>query len=197
MKIDRQAIPFVAVLGLAALLLVAFSVAAALICLALLLCCLGFFRDPDRRSPDDPEALLSPADGRVLQAGPATVSIFLSLFDVHVCRSPLAGVVETVEHTAGRFLAAYRDEAAEHNERVEILVCDGRRRISFTLVAGLVARRIVCRVGPGDRVAAGQRIGLIRFGSRVDLDLPPGATVAVERGQRVVAGETVLARFPI
>lgn len=197
MKIDRQAIPFIFILGLLAIVVAPFTLAGALVCVALLLGCVGFFRDPERDSPDDPAALLSPADGRVLHAGPATVSVFLSLFDVHVCRSPVAGVVETVEHTAGRFLAAYKDDASEHNERVEILICDGERRISFTLVAGLVARRIVCRVRPGDRVEAGQRIGLIRFGSRVDLALPPGVAVPVEQGQRVVAGETVLARFPI
>lgn len=155
---------------------------------------LWFFRDPERTTPDVPGAIVSPADGRILRAGPKTISVFMNVFDVHVCRTPLAGNVEGVEHVAGRFLAAFRADAPEQNERVAIVVRAGEQRVRFVLVAGLVARRIVCRVVRGQRLAAGERIGLIRFGSRVDVDLPSSSRVLVEVGQRVRAGETTLAR---
>lgn len=163
--------------------------------LVLPLFALWFFRDPERVAPADASLLVSPADGRVLAAGPKTISIFLNVFDVHVCRTPLGGTVEDVGHFPGRFCAAWRDAAAEHNERVSILVGDGVRRVRFALVAGLVARRIVCRVGPGQRLRTGERVGLIRFGSRVDVSLPDGCTVTVVAGQRVVAGQTPIARL--
>jgi phosphatidylserine decarboxylase len=157
---------------------------------------LWFFRDPERRPPDDPSAWVSPADGRVIRTGPDRVSVFMNVFDVHVCRAPTAGKVVTADHRSGGFVAAWRDDASEHNERLHIeLQLDGTRA-RFTLVAGLVARRIVEWVEVGQSVERGERIGLIRFGSRVDVDLPPGAEVAVEVGDRVVAGETVLLRRP-
>jgi phosphatidylserine decarboxylase len=197
MKIDRDALPWSAVLGLVAAGLGLFvHWLAAVPPLLLLLFTLWFLRDPERTPPDDPRALLSPADGRIIKAGPDVVSIFMNVFDVHICRAPLSGLVERVERRPGRFLAAYRDEASEHNERLTIHLADGKRRLRFTLVAGLIARRIVCRVKPGDRLAAGQRVGLIRFGSRVDLELPAGGEVSVRLGRKVVAGETVLARLP-
>jgi phosphatidylserine decarboxylase len=155
---------------------------------------LWFFRDPEREQPDEDGVLLAPADGRILVASPSTVSIFMNVFDVHVCRTPIAGRVEEVTHTPGRFIAAYREAASEQNERVSIVVSDGRARVRFTLVAGLIARRIVCRVHAGQELAAGQRVGMIRFGSRVDVRLPAGASVAVVVGQRVVAGQTPIAR---
>jgi phosphatidylserine decarboxylase len=168
----------------------------AIACAPLLLFTLWFFRDPERRPPPGDDALLAPADGRVIRCGPDRLSIFMNVLDVHVCRSPLAGAVAEVERHRGRFVAAYRDDAAEHNERVSIVVAAPGRRVRFTLVAGLIARRIVCRVRPGQQLAAGERIGLIRFGSRVDVDLPPGTRVAVGRGDRVVAGVTALAALP-
>ena len=152
-----------------------------------------FFRDPERRPPADPTALVSPADGKVLRAGPDGVSVFMNVFDVHVCRIPMAGRVTSVEHLPGSFRAAYHDAASEHNERARIVVRNGASELRCTLVAGLVARRIVCRVRPGQDLSVGERIGVIRFGSRVDVTLPPGCTPAVERGQRVVAGSTVIA----
>ena len=118
----------------------------------------------------------------------------MNVFDVHVCRTPMAGRVEEVRHQPGRFLAAYRDEASDSNERASIRVRDGDRDLTFTLVAGLIARRIVCRVSPGNELAAGDRVGLIRFGSRVDTTLPVGFSPTVAVGQRVIAGETVIAR---
>ena len=105
---------------------------------------LWFFRDPERVTPDDPEALISPADGKIIRTGPDRISIFMNVFNVHVCRSPLAGRVENVEHIRGRFMAAFRDPASEQNERVVLDVEGGSRRVRFVLIAGLVARRIVC-----------------------------------------------------
>jgi phosphatidylserine decarboxylase len=156
---------------------------------------LWFFRDPERRTPDDPAALISPADGRVIRVDPARISIFLNVFNVHVCRTPIAGRVESVVHTKGRFLAAFKDEASEQNERAVLEVAGGGHRIRFTLVAGLVARRILTWVAEGRTLQAGERIGLIRFGSRVDIDLPADTTPGVSVGDRVVAGETVIARL--
>lgn len=154
-----------------------------------------FFRDPERSAPADPAAVVSPADGKVLRVDPRGVSVFMNVFDVHVCRTPMAGRITRVERVAGSFLSAWRDEASEHNERAQIVV-DGRgRELRFTLVAGLVARRIVCRVRPGQELATGERVGVIRFGSRVDVAFPPGAVLQVVRGQRVRAGTTVIARL--
>lgn len=194
MSIDRAAIPFAA--AFAALALVAFAVTpwAAAPFAALLLFTLWFFRDPRRAPPREAGLLLSPADGRILRADPRRVSIFLNIFDVHVCRTPVGGTVVSVEHVPGRFLAAFKDEASDENERAAIVVDPGDGSpVRFVLVAGLLARRIVCRVRPGDRVLAGDRIGLIRFGSRVDVDLPPESRPRVAPGDRVVAGESVLA----
>ncbi|HET7684254.1 MAG TPA: phosphatidylserine decarboxylase [Marmoricola sp.] len=175
---------------------------------------LAFFRDPERdadRHPVDEDTVLSPADGKVMWAGPAQqgvapegdwlqVSIFLSLFDVHVNRAPYGGTVESVDHRPGKWLAAYRFESAFENERSDIVV---RRRVRgedrryvFRQVVGLVARRVVTRISPGEEISTGQRIGLMKFGSRMDVFLPPGAELLVDAGQRVVGGETVLARWP-
>jgi phosphatidylserine decarboxylase len=168
--------------------------AAALLPLLLLAFFLWFFRDPERVPPADPRALVSPADGKVVRADGRRISIFLNLFDVHVCRSPVAAELESVEHVPGRFLAAYKDEASEHNERASFRLSERGRKLTMTLVAGLVARRIVVWVVPGRHLERGQRVGLIRFGSRVDLDLPEGAVPQVRVGQRVRAGVSVVAR---
>lgn len=160
----------------------------------LLLFTLWFFRDPERDTPEDSHVLVSPADGRVLIASKEKISVFMNVFDVHVCRTPTGGRVEEVRHVPGKFLAAYRDSASEHNERASIRMRDGQRALSFTLVAGLIARRIVCRVAPGQELRMGDRVGLIRFGSRVDVWPPAGFSPQVRAGDRVVAGETVIAR---
>ena len=174
----------------------------------------AFFRDPLRSVPQGPGLIVSPADGLVtmirevmpprelseeggLAAAPVLrVSIFMSVFDVHINRAPIAGTVRRVAYIAGRFVNASLDKASEDNERQHILIegVDGTA-IGFTQIAGLVARRIVPFVKSGDMVAAGQRIGLIRFGSRVDVYLPAGAAPKVTLGQRAIAGETVLARM--
>lgn len=195
MKLDRAGWPFVLGLGALTLILAPFTYAGAGVAFAALVFSLNFFRDPERQTPADPASLISPADGKIVRADGARVSIFMNVFDVHVCRSPIAGRVTSVRHDAGRFLAAMKDAASEQNERTTIVVQPGNGApVRFVLVAGLVARRIVCRVEAGRELSAGERVGIIRFGSRVDVDLPDGASAAVEVGQRVVAGETVIAR---
>jgi phosphatidylserine decarboxylase len=175
---------------------------------------LAFFRDPIRTFPRGPGFIVAPADGLVTMivtvpppremAGPdglgdapmTRVSIFMSVFDVHINRTPIAGTIRRVVYISGKFLNADLDKASDENERQHILVegADGTR-IGFTQIAGLVARRIVPFVKPGDIVAGGQRIGLIRFGSRVDVYLPAGTASKIALGQRAIAGETVLARL--
>jgi phosphatidylserine decarboxylase len=158
-----------------------------------------FFRDPEREIPEGQDLVVSPADGRVVAvtndpAGPE-LAIFLNVFDVHVNRAPVKGTVESVRYTEGSFLVAYDDRAGEVNERNEIVIAADAGPVRVTQIAGAIARRIVCRVRPGDRVSAGQRVGLIRFGSRTDLRLPPGATIAVRVGDRVKGGESVVGRL--
>ncbi len=174
----------------------------------------AFFRDPVRAVPQDEGAIIAPADGLVTliqrvpppreMMGPdglgdqpmIRVSIFMSVFDVHINRTPIGGTVKSVVYISGKFLNADLDKASEDNERQHILVerHDGVR-VGFTQIAGLVARRIVPFVKPGDLIAAGQRIGLIRFGSRVDVYLPAGTAPRVVLGQRTVAGETILGQI--
>ncbi len=195
MKLDREALPFAGALAILAAVAALWSPWASVAPVLLLAFTLWFFRDPERRPPGDPAAILSPADGRIIVAGPRRVSVFMNVFDVHVCRTPIAGKVVSARHFPGRFLAAWADDASQHNERTVIEVDPGGAApLRFTLVAGLIARRIVCRVEPGSVLAAGERIGLIRFGSRVDVDLPDGAATAVKIGERVVAGVSVIAR---
>jgi len=195
MKIAREGwspAALIAVLAIAVGLLLHELAAVPLV--LLLLFTLWFFRDPERETPDDPLALISPADGRILVATESKISIFMNVFDVHVCRSPAAGRIEEVQHFSGQFLAAYKDSASEHNERASIRLRQGESELTFTLVAGLIARRIVCRLVPGQVLHAGERVGLIRFGSRVDVSPPPGFSPRVRIGDRVTAGETVIAR---
>jgi phosphatidylserine decarboxylase len=169
-----------------------------------------FFRDPPRAVPQEDGLLIAPADGlvqMVTQAAPPAelglgeqpltrVSIFLSVFDVHVNRSPCAGTVEVLAYRPGKFLNASADKASEENERMAIALrrTDGRL-IGCVQIAGWVARRIVCPLKPGQAIAAGQRFGHIRFGSRTDLYLPPGARLLVAAGQRMIGGETVVAEL--
>jgi phosphatidylserine decarboxylase len=165
---------------------------------------LFFFRDPDRTTPTDPGLVMSPADGRVMIAGdPAgagapsgdwrQISIFLSPMDVHVNRTPVEGKVTRVEYHPGRFLPAYRVEAGQLNEWTEVWFERDGRPIVCRQIVGVLARRIVCRLKAGDTVTRGQRFGVMKFGSRIDLFVPPDARIRVKPGDRVVAGETVLA----
>jgi phosphatidylserine decarboxylase len=153
-----------------------------------------FFRNPSRKIPPDPRTIVSPADGRVVRVqreGDVTrLSIFLSLFNVHVNRSPIGGRIETVEYHRGKFKAAFNHAASVENERNAVTVSDGRIRMTFVQIAGVVARRIVFWKKPGDLVEKGELIGLIRFGSRVDVLFPPGTAVIVGRGARVRGGST-------
>jgi phosphatidylserine decarboxylase len=173
-----------------------------------------FFRDPDRRCdvvPPDPDDVLSPADGVVMVAGDPQegvapegdwqqVSVFLSVVDVHVNRSPYRGEVVESSYRKGSFLAAYRRESAHRNERSELWlresVGDAERTVVFRQIVGVLARRIVTRTGVGQRLATGERMGLMKFGSRMDVFVPRGCAVTVTKGQRVRGGETVIARWP-
>jgi phosphatidylserine decarboxylase len=164
-----------------------------------------FFRDPERVSPEGARAVLSPADGRVRFVGPAEagvappgewkqVSIFLSPMDVHVNRIPASGTVTKVSYTPGKFLPAYRHEAAAVNERSEVWIDHGDGvTIVARQVVGILARRVVCRARVGDQVQAGQRFGIMKFGSRMDVFLPPSATITVKVDEMVRGGETVIA----
>jgi len=160
----------------------------------------GFFRDPERTPPREPGAVLAPADGRVvaverLEGGGSAVAIFLSPLDVHINRSPVAGRILCAEHQRGRFLAAYNPECKDVNERntLDIGTASGEN-FQVVQIAGVLARRIVtwCRVG--DELEAGERFGLIQFGSRTDLHLPPGYAPCIEPGAKVRGGETIVAR---
>ena len=195
MSLDRAAWPFLIPLGALTLVLAVWVPPFAVLGAVVLLFTLNFFRDPQRMTPASADELISPADGRIIRADASRVSIFMNVFDVHVCRSPVAGRVTSVVHEPGRFIAAMKDDASEHNERTAIVVqpADGPP-VRFVLVAGLVARRIVCRVAAGAELAQGGRVGIIRFGSRVDVDLPRGASPSVAVGDRVVAGESIVAR---
>jgi phosphatidylserine decarboxylase len=170
--------------------------------------CAYFFRDPPRVTPVREGILVAPADGRVSRLANAVppkeldlgeralprISIFMSVFDCHVNRSPLAGRIERMVYRAGAFLSADLDKASEDNERNAFVIATGTgQRIAVIQIAGLVARRIVPFVREGEAVGAGQRIGMIRFGSRVDVYLPEGARVLVAEGQTAIAGETVIA----
>jgi phosphatidylserine decarboxylase len=166
-----------------------------------------FFRDPDRTIDADPCVVLSPADGRVMVAGPGEphvappgtwqqISIFLSPMDVHINRVPFGGRLTKVTYQPGRFLAAYRPESGAQNERTELWVERQGRTVVFRQVVGVVARRVVCRVKEGDEIATGDRFGLMKFGSRMDVFVDRDARLLVKAGDVVVAGKTRLAEFP-
>ena len=208
MRLDPAGAPFI----VGALALAALSGAAVAWVLALPFVALGaffafFFRDPDRVPPQDAELVVSPADGRVLVAGPAQaeaappgasggwqqISIFLSPMDVHVNRIPASGRVTRVTYTPGTFLPAYRHDAAHTNERSEIWIDHDGQTIVARQIVGILARRVVCRVQEGAEVRAGERFGIMKFGSRMDIFLPPNATIRVRVGDLVRGGETVIA----
>jgi phosphatidylserine decarboxylase len=163
----------------------------------LALFCLYFFRDPERQAPEGPVAV-APADGKVIElvpeAGLQRLTIFLNIFDVHVNRTPISGAVTKVEYQRGQFLVASKVEASEQNEQNIVTVEGGGSTVIFKQIAGLIARRIVCYKKPGDKVAIGERIGLIKFGSRMDVLFGPEWEITVEPGMRVSAGSSVIAR---
>jgi phosphatidylserine decarboxylase len=162
-----------------------------------------FFRDPPREIPGEPGLVVSPGDGRVVEirtlpeGGRIRVSIFLSLFDVHITRAPVAGVIRSVQYHPGRFLPANLERAALVNERNDLSIAAEMGDVLLSQIAGIVARRIVCWKKQGDTVGAGERIGLIQFGSRLEVVLPPGAKPEVLVGSKVRGGSSILARIPV
>jgi phosphatidylserine decarboxylase len=205
-RIDRAGFPFIsgtAALAIAAALTVGSVGAVPLFVLGLFFT--FFFRDPERQSPANADAaVLAPADGRVLVAGAADpngappgdwlqVSIFLSPMDVHVNRTPVSGRVIRVDFKRGKFLPAYHHDAGSGNERSEIWMDHDGQTIVFRQIVGILARRVVCRVRPGERLRAGDRVGLMKFGSRMDVFLPPSARLCVSLGDRVIGGVTEIA----
>lgn len=206
MTIDRAARPFVLVAAVPAVVSVLTgATASALVLVAIPVLVALFFRDPNRVSPADPSLVLSPADGTVMHAGAARpaeappgrwsqVTIFLSLFDVHINRTPVSGRITRVEHVPGSFLPAFRPEA-HRNEHSEIWIDHDGAAVVARQVVGVLARRVVCRVRPGDTLAPGDRIGLMKFGSRMDVFVPEGVEISVKQGDRVRGGETVIARL--
>jgi len=167
--------------------------------------CLWFFRDPDRQIPNAPGAIVSPGDGKITDVSTLTIptgrhsriSIFLNVFDVHVNRSPISGVIRDVRYQRGKFLNAMGPNSADENEQNIITVEGESRTVVFKQIAGLIARRIVFNLKVGDPVARGQRVGLIKFGSRVDVLFDCDAKIQVKPGDRVKGGATVLAVLPI
>ncbi len=160
--------------------------------------CAWFFRDPDRETPPG-EVAVSPADGKVIgvrRESPelSRVSIFMNVFDVHVNRAPISGTIGEVRYTKGRFKPAHREECSDVNEQNLVVINGDGTRVAFKQIAGLIARRIVFYKKPGDVIRAGERVGLIKFGSRVDVLLGPEWDIEVERGMRVRAGSSVIAR---
>ena len=194
----RDGIYYAVALALAGVLLSYFTsgwVAAPLFVLAAF--CLYFFRDPDRAIPAGPVAV-SPADGKVVavkeEGANTRISIFLNIFDVHVNRTPIAGTIAEVRYQKGRFLVASKELASSENEQNTVVVQGDGTRVAFKQIAGLIARRIVFNKQLGDVVAAGERIGLIKFGSRVDVVFGPEWDIVVREGMRVAGGSSVLAR---
>ena len=207
LPIAGEGIPFIALPLLGAAAAAAFSVWwLAAILGALTIFVLQFFRDPERRSPEPPSCVLSPADGTVLTVGdapageapadlPRKIVVFMSVFNCHVNRSPIDGTITRYAYTPGKKLAAFSPKASTDNEQNSIEIDGGARRVVFKQIAGALARRIVFRKKPGDHCARGERVGMIRFGSRVDVFLPAGASIAVKPGDKLKAGLSVLARF--
>ncbi len=205
LPIAKEGYPFILpLLGLSAVLFWLGFACSGSFCLATGLFCVFFFRDPERDIPADPRAVVSPADGRVIDitqtevpgfSEPLTkVSIFLSVFNVHVNRSPIAGKVEAFNYIPGKFVAAWADKASSDNERTEIIFAGKQGRVMVKQIAGLIARRIVWWINTGDMMEKGQRIGLIRFGSRVEIFLPQTVTeLKVSKGDVVKGGKSIIA----
>lgn len=208
MRIAREGYPLILTAGIAALiaLVIGWALLGGLLAV-LTVAVAAFFRDPERVIPAGDNLIVSPADGKVVSVAPAAaggmfdgaatrVSIFLSPLDVHINRVPVAGKIDAVQYQPGQFLAAYKAEASERNEQNALkILCSGARFIGVVQIAGVLARRIVCRVKRGDDLKRGERFGLIMFGSRTDTYLPKGCSVEVVEGQRVKGGETIIGRF--
>ncbi|MCR9072852.1 MAG: phosphatidylserine decarboxylase [Alphaproteobacteria bacterium] len=206
--IAREGRPFIAIFAVATVLLALLADWLLVPGLILTAWCVYFFRDPDRVTPVRTGLVISPADGVVVSVGPAPwpkeldmgdgevqrICIFMNVFDVHVNRTPVDGRVVKLAYVPGAFVNASLDKASEKNER-QLVAMESRdgRPLAFVQIAGLVARRIICKISEGQTLLAGERMGMIRFGSRVDVYLPPDVAPQVVLGQRCVAGETVIA----
>jgi phosphatidylserine decarboxylase len=199
--------PFIAVFVAVTVVLTLVSPALGVIGAVAAVCCAAFFRDPKRVPPEDPHLVVAPADGTILAIAEAAppeelgmgseprprVSIFLSIFDVHVNRVPADGTITKLSYRPGKFFNAAFDKASELNERMSVRMTTATGHdLAFVQIAGLVARRIVCGLHEGQQVRAGERFGIIRFGSRMDVYVPRGHRIAVRAGQRAVGGETVI-----
>jgi phosphatidylserine decarboxylase len=208
MKIAREGYPLIATAAVVTILAFVLGwVALGVIFIVCTLAIVGFFRDPERAIPTGEGLVVSPADGRVVSIvqingdprftdATVRVSIFLSPLDVHINRSPVTGKIAEASYQRGKFLAAYKEEASARNEQNALKLADDQgRTLGVVQIAGVVARRIVCRVKRGDNVKRGDRFGLIMFGSRTDVYLPRGCRIEVTEGQRVKGGETILGRF--
>jgi phosphatidylserine decarboxylase len=210
--VNRAGWPFIAALAIAAGVFFLIVPALGWLGVVLTVWCIYFFRDPDRHTPVREGLIVSAADGLIQSVGPAVpppelglgseprtrISVFMSVFDVHVNRVPVDGTVRHIGYRPGRFFNASLDKASQHNERNGVCITGPHGQdIAVVQVAGLVARRIACWIAEGDLVRAGQRLGMIRLGSRVDVYLPDGVVPLVGPGQRVVAGETVLGDFRV
>jgi phosphatidylserine decarboxylase len=213
LKIHREGYPFIALFAAVNLLAFLLSPWLAWLLLPITIWCVAFFRDPERKIPEEPGLIICPADGKLLpivdavppaelgmgKAPRPRLSIFMNVFNVHVNRNPVSGHVMALSYRPGKFFNASFDKASIHNERMSIrLRPDGEteeRDLAVVQIAGLVARRIVCDLTQGEGVRRGTRFGIIRFGSRVDVYLPPRTEILVAPGITTRAGETVLARF--
>jgi phosphatidylserine decarboxylase len=212
--IHREGWPFIAIFALVNFIAWKLSLWAGLVFLPLTVWCVAFFRDPEREPPPGEFRIVSPADGKLLPTvevvppeelglGPAPrrrLSIFMDVFNVHVNRAPVSGTVVALAYRPGKFFNASFDKASAHNERLSMRLrpavgTDPNDDLAVVQIAGLVARRIVCDVKEGDSLARGARYGMIRFGSRLDVYLPPSAKIVVEDGSVTRAGETVLAEL--
>lgn len=207
--VHREGWPFVAAFAAGAIVLGWLWEPLFYLGVALTAWCAYFFRDPQRITPVDDDLVISPADGKVSSVGPAVppqelelgdremtrVSIFMDVFSVHINRAPARGTVKTIAYRSGKFLNADLDKASSENERNGLVIDGPHGEMGVVQIAGLVARRILCWSKEGDELATGQRFGLIRFGSRVDVYLPQGAVPRVAIGQIAIAGETIIADF--
>ena len=208
MRIAREGFPLILVAAVLTLLaLLAHWLFAAVVLGVVTLAFAGFFRDPERVIPTGEGLVVSPADGRIVSIAKVVddpfftqavtrISIFLSPLDVHINRVPVAGRIAEIKYRAGKFLAAYNNEASRQNEQNALLIVDAQgRKLGAVQIAGVMARRIVCKVNSGDNMERGERFGLIMFGSRTDLYLPQGCRVEVTEGQRVKGGTTIMGKF--
>src|SRR4051812_7653461 len=207
--IHREGWPYIAAFGGAAVLLGLFSTTLLWIGLILTAWCAYFFRDPERVTPVDDRLVVSPADGVISAVGSAApprelglgsaemtrISVFMNVFSCHVNRAPVRGRIVKIEHRAGKFLNAELDKASSENERNGLVIDSPNGTVAAVQIAGLVARRIVCWAEAGSNIGIGERFGLIRFGSRVDVFMPKAAALRVAVGQTAVGGETILAEF--